>query len=286
MKKLLVLILALSIATIMYNESFAEKNTFFDSVKFIQYLDENTALEEVRNGNLDVYYYTISSDRLENYQAREGLQVFDSTGGSYSILVNPAESEEFNPFSSRDIRFALNYLIDRKLIVNELMGGYGSPIISYYSPSDPEYLTVIEQLEAFNFKYNPALAEEIISRVLKEKGAVKIDDKWQIDAKPIEITIFIRSDDTVRKSIGEILASELQKIGFTIKKYRMESEWSVSTLIFNSPPLWMIFFISMFLIIGNSGFSNSAHSPILNGYESSSNALTVIVRDSGEYDFK
>jgi len=162
MKKLLVLILVLSIPTIMYNESFAEKSTFFDSVKFIQYLDENTALEEVRNGNLDVYYFTISSDRLENYQAREGLQVFDSTGGSYSILVNPAESEEFNPFSSRDIRFALNYLIDRKLIVNELMGGYGSPIISYYSPSDPEYLTVIEQLEAFNFKYNPALAEEII----------------------------------------------------------------------------------------------------------------------------
>ena len=218
MKKLLVLILALSIATIMYNESFAEKSTFFDSVKFIQYLDENTALEEVRNGNLDVYYYTISSDRLENYQAREGLQVFDSTGGSYSILVNPAESEEFNPFSSKDIRFALNYLIDRKLIVNELMGGYGSPIISYYGPSDPEYLTVIEQLEAFNFKYNPVLAEEIITRVLKERGAVKIDDKWQIDAKPIEIKIFIRSDDTVRKSIGEILASKLQKIGFTIKK--------------------------------------------------------------------
>jgi peptide/nickel transport system substrate-binding protein len=202
----------------MYNESFAEKSTFFDSVKFIQYLDENTALEEVRNGNLDVYYYTISSDRLENYQAREGLQVFDSTGGSYSILVNPAESEEFNPFSSRDIRFALNYLIDRKLIVNELMGGYGSPIISYYGPSDPEYLTVLEQLEAFNFKYNPSLAEETISRVLKERGAVKIDDKWQIDEKPIEITIFIRSDDTVRKSIGEILAFELQKIGFTVKK--------------------------------------------------------------------
>jgi len=36
--------------------------------------------------------------------------------------------------------------------------------------------------------------------------------------KPIEITIFIRSDDPVRKSIGEILAGELQKIGFTIKK--------------------------------------------------------------------
>ena len=218
MKKMLVIILAFSVTSIFYDESFAEKNIFFDSVKFIQYLDENTALEEVRNGNLDIYYYTISPDRLESNQNREGLQVFDSAGGSYSILVNPAESEKFNPFSSKDIRFALNYLVDRKLIVNELMGGYGSVIISYYSPSDPEYLTVIEQLETYNFRYNPSLANEIISKVLEEKGAIKINGKWQINESPIEITIFIRSDDPVRKSIGEILSVELEKTGFTIKK--------------------------------------------------------------------
>ena len=218
MKKLLVVILALSIVIVGTNQVFAEKNVFFDSVKFIQYLDENTALEEVRNGNLDIYYYRISSDRLENNQARDGLQVFDSTGGSYSILVNPAESEVFNPFSIQEVRFALNYLVDRKLIVNELMGGYGSPIISYYGPSDPEYLTILEELERFNFKYNPTLAEEIITKALKEKGAVKVDDKWQINETPIEIRIFIRSDDPVRKSIGEILAIELERIGFSVKK--------------------------------------------------------------------
>ncbi|RMW37622.1 MAG: ABC transporter substrate-binding protein [Nitrosopumilus sp.] len=218
MKKLLVVILALSIVIIGTNQVFAEKNVFFDSVKFIQYLDENTALEEVRNGNLDMYYYRISSDRLENSQAREGLQVFDSTGGSYSILVNPAESEVFNPFSIKDVRFALNYLVDRKLIVNELMGGYGSPIISYYGPSDPEYLTILQELEKFNFKYNPNLAEEIITKSLKEKGAVKVDEKWEINGSPIEIRIFIRSDDPVRKSIGEILAIELERIGFTVNK--------------------------------------------------------------------
>jgi len=218
MKKLLVVILALVVVTMMQSHSFAEKNTFFDSVKFIQYLDENTALEEVRNGNLDVYYYTISPDRLETHQAREGLQVFDSTGGSYSIILNPAESEKFNPFSIKEVRFALNYLVDRKLIVNELMGGFGSPIISYYGPSEPEYLTVIEQLESFNFKYNPGLANEIINKALREKGAEKINGEWQINGESITITMFIRSDDPVRKSIGEILAVELEKIGFTVKK--------------------------------------------------------------------
>jgi peptide/nickel transport system substrate-binding protein len=218
MKKMLVIILALSIIIITHNEVFAEKNTFVDSIKFIQYLDENTALEEVRNGNLDMYYYRISSDRLESNQSREGLKVFDSTGGSYSLLVNPAESEKFNPFSSKEARFALNYLVDRKMIVNELMGGYGSPIISYYGPTDPEYLTIIKELETFNFKYNPTLSEEIISKSLIERGAVKIDKKWNIENDEIEIIIFIRSDDPVRKSIGEILSAELENMGFTVKK--------------------------------------------------------------------
>lgn len=218
MKLLLVCILAIVAISLIHNDSFAEKSTFFDSVKFIQYLDENTALEEVRNGNLDMYYYRISSDRLESQKSREGLEVFDSAGGSYSILVNPAESNQFNPFSIKDVRFALNYLIDRKLIVNELMGGYGAPIISYYSPSDPEYLTIVKQLETFDFRYNPVLADEMISNALKEKGAIKSNGQWEINHKPIEITIFIRSDDPVRKSIGEILSSELEKIGFVVRK--------------------------------------------------------------------
>jgi peptide/nickel transport system substrate-binding protein len=218
MKLLLVVILALSVVTLMNNYSFAEKSVFFDSVKFTQYLDENTALEEVRNGNLDIYYERISSDRLEDQKSREGLKVFDSAGGSYSILVNPAESDKFNPFSIKSVRFALNYLVDRKLIVNELMGGYGAPMISYYGPSDPEYLTIIKQLETFNFRYDPSFAEKMISNALKEKGATKENGKWEINHNPIEVTIFIRSDDPVRKSIGEILASELQKIGFTVKK--------------------------------------------------------------------
>ena len=194
----------------------ADKGTFVDEVKFIQYLDENTALEEVRNGNLDLYYYRITSDRIDNAKSREGLQVFDSTGGSYSILLNPAESDKFNPFSIKDVRFALNYLVDRKLIVNELMGGYGTTMISNYGPYDPDYLFIVNELESFHFRYNPSLAEEMISKALVEAGAKKIDGKWTFEGKEIEIIAFIRSDDPVRKSIGEILSSELEKIGFKV----------------------------------------------------------------------
>ncbi|NWK06016.1 ABC transporter substrate-binding protein [Marine Group I thaumarchaeote] len=208
----------LFISPFMLHYSFAEKGTFVDEVKFIQYLDENTALEEVRNGNLDIYFFRVSSDRIESDKAREGIQVFESTGGSYSMLVNPSISDKFNPFSITELRFALNYLIDRNLIVNELIGGYGNAMISNYGIFSADYLSIIEELESFHFKYNPALADEIISHELEGAGAEKIDGLWHYNGKQIEITFFIRSDDPVRKSIGEILSSELEKIGFKVNK--------------------------------------------------------------------
>ncbi|MDE0267099.1 MAG: ABC transporter substrate-binding protein [Thaumarchaeota archaeon] len=195
--------------------------TYVDSVRFVQYLDENTALEEVRGGGLDMYYYHVSSDQLESHQSRQGLNVHESTGGSYSILVNPAVSESaFNPFQDRDVRFALNYLIDRRLVVNELMGGYGVPIISHYGPYDPEYLTVIGRLAAFEFGYNPALAERLISDRMHAMGATRDagNGAWMAGSEPVSVSFFIRSDDPVRKSIGEILASELERMGFVVQK--------------------------------------------------------------------
>ena len=197
---------------------FAEQGSFVDEIKFIQYLDENTALEEVRYGNLDIYYSRISSDRIESQDSRDGIQIFASTGGSYSILVNPSISDKFNPFSITDVRFALNYLVDRNLIVNELLGGHGKSMISNYGIYAADYLSIIDEIESFHFEYNPSYANDLITNALENVGAEKIQDSWYYDGEQIEISFFIRSDDPIRKSIGEILSYELENIGFKVKK--------------------------------------------------------------------
>lgn len=213
MNLLLILFLAFSFGII-----YAEKGTYINEIQFIQYLDESNALEEVKQGNLDMYYSRIPSELLETPESRQNLDVHYVTVGSYSILTNPAEGAKFNPFSNQEIRFALNYLIDRRLVVDELMGGYGIPMVSNYGPYDPDYLSILSEIEKFHFRYNPEYANEVISKILTEKGAQKTEGKWYYNNKPIEITIFIRNDDPIRKSIGEILSSELEKIGFVIHK--------------------------------------------------------------------
>lgn len=216
MKLMLVLLLALFVLGPAVVSG--EKGTNFDKVEFIQYSDDNTAVEEVKNGHLDIYYSAIPIDRLDD-QSKQNLKIFQSSGTSYSLLLNPAISNDtFNPFSIQQVRFALNYLIDRDLIVDEVLNGYGTTMISAYKPYDPDYLLILGELQSFNFKHNPALAEKMITDALEKAGAQKIGTTWYYDSKPIPVTIFIRNDDPVRKSIGEILASQLQGMGFVVKK--------------------------------------------------------------------
>ena len=77
---------------------------------------------------------------------------------------------------------------------------------------------IIDVLESFQFRYNPNLANQIITNHLQDAGAQKINNVWHYENRPIEITFFIRSDDPARKAIGEILSSKLESIGFVVKK--------------------------------------------------------------------
>ena len=212
-----ILLCFLILFTIGVLPAFAQKGTFVNEVQFIQYLDESTAIEEVKKKNLDIYYSRIPAELIQDTDTKN-LQIFYTTGGSFSILTNPAKGNEFNPFYYQKVRFALNYLIDRKLIVDELMSGYGVPMTSNYGPFDPDFLNIVPELEKFHFRYNPELANSMITQALIEAGAKKVQDKWTYNDKPVTVRFFIRNDDPVRNSIGEVISSELEKIGFTVKK--------------------------------------------------------------------
>ena len=188
-----------------------------DTLQFIQYTDKNTALEEIRHSNLDVYLASIPYDRI-TLDDRENLNVYRANGNFYSILVNPATGIEFNPFSTQKARFALNFLVDRDLIVNELLGGHGFEQVANYGKTSPTYLDIIDQVESFNFRYNPAYAKQLLTESLLDSGAVLIDDTWYYEDKPIVLKFFIRSDDPVRKSIGELLAFHLEEFGFVVER--------------------------------------------------------------------
>lgn len=195
------------------------KGPYVDEIQFIHYLDESVAVQEVKAGNLDLYFFRMPLELVSANRNDPNVKVYESVGGSLSILLNPApDPNGLNPFSIQEVRYAMNYLINRQLIVDEILKGFGSPMFSAFSQFEPDYLVLIDTVESFGFSYNPQLAQNMITKALEEHGAVKRSNKWHFKDKPIELKFVIRSDDPRRNAIGELISSELGKVGFTVSK--------------------------------------------------------------------
>lgn len=179
-----------------------KKGAYVDQINFVHYLDENVALQDLKVGKIDMYFFNIPLEVVSDTKNDPNLNVYDTTGGSEALLLNPAPSKnpatvDFNPFSIKQVRFAMNYLLDRDFIVNEILKGYGSPMNDPFGLYSPEYLNIIDTVQSFGFRHNPELAQKIISDALKQAGAVKDvrggdGGKWTYNGKPITIKILIR----------------------------------------------------------------------------------------------
>lgn len=197
------------------------KGPYIDEARFIHYEDENVALEQVRAGELDAYYFRIPLEAAADARNDPRITIYDRLAGSNVLFLNPAPSADdqpFNPFQFREVRFAMNYLIDRDLVVNEFHKGYGSPMADPYGIYSPEYLNIIDTVESFGFRHNPQLAQGMITGAMGSAGAVLEDGKWTYAGEPVVIKMLIRSDDLQRRLIGDDIASKLEDAGFTVQK--------------------------------------------------------------------
>ena len=198
-----------------------EKGPFIDQARFIHRVDENLALEEVKSGFLDTYFFPIPQEAANNAKNDPRLKVYDKTAGSLGFFVNPAPAADpnvLNPFQFKEVRYALNYLIDREFVINEILKGYGNPLMDPFGMYSPEYLNIIGTVESFGFRYNPSLASSMISGPMNAAGATNNNDKWQFNGSPVTVKVLIRQDDVKKQSMGELLASELEKIGFNVQR--------------------------------------------------------------------
>ena len=198
-----------------------EKGAFIDQARFIHRVDENLALEEVKSGFLDAYFFPIPQEAANNAKNDPRLKVYDKTAGSLGFFVNPAPAADpnvLNPFQFKEVRYALNYLIDREFVINEILKGYGNPLIDPFGIYSPEYLNIIGTVESFGFRYNPSLASNMISGAMTAAGATNNNGQWQFNGSPVTVKVLIRQDDVKKESMGELLASDLEKTGFTVQR--------------------------------------------------------------------
>lgn len=196
------------------------------------------AVSRLEANEIDLYSFTVSDPEIfERILANDSLG-YEQAFGSYSELTfNPAGpvfsgSGKLNPFAVPEIREAVNWLIDREYIAEEIYGGMAVPRYLPIHGAFPDYARLVDVARTFELEYasDPARAESVISAEMESLGAERVNGKWHYQGEPVELIFIIRTEDE-RREIGDYLATLFENLGFAVdRQYKNAAEAS---------PIWI-----------------------------------------------
>ncbi|HID34127.1 MAG TPA: ABC transporter substrate-binding protein, partial [Anaerolineae bacterium] len=215
----------------------ARNGAWVDSLVFTVQEDSNLAVAQLESGDIDIYAFTVGEAELfKKVKENPNLRYAQSMGVYNELTFNPVGPEygegELNPFSNPKIREAMNWLVDRNYIAEEIMGGLAVPKFLPVVSAFPDYARYVDTVRAIEAKYayNMDKAQEVITAEMEGMGAELVDGKWTYNGDPVVIKFLIRTEDE-RKEIGDYVANQLEALGFTVDRmYKTSQEAS---------PLWI-----------------------------------------------
>ncbi|MEB2837228.1 MAG: ABC transporter substrate-binding protein [Desulfurococcales archaeon] len=203
-----------------YHANAAYVNTII--IKRIE--DNDAAVGSLMAGSTQGRLFALPRD-LATKLLQAGFKAATPASGLVNILVNPypkCPDGHPNLFANHKARLALQFLIDRDAIVTNIYKGYAIPVLTWFTPYDPDYPHVLSVLAKWNYIIKKGGQKEgikLMTEALQELGAHKgSDGKWYwSDGKPVTVNFVIRTEDE-RRQIGDMLASTLESIGITVNR--------------------------------------------------------------------
>jgi peptide/nickel transport system substrate-binding protein len=222
----------------------ANKGPIVDKILVNAKTQEDIAIKDVAEGKSDVFWYssTGSTYKALTDDVKSKLEVYAVPESTWSLLFNPypnnapyvAKSKKdgkayFNPFAIKEVRFAMNFLINRKQIIDEVLAGAGQPKYSPVTmgqPNSNRYVPIIGRM-GFSDAGNEAKALADIDVAMKaaadlpeNKGKLaKAGQWWSYAGEPIEINFLIRVDDpNGRLKEGRYIADQIEKAGLKVNR--------------------------------------------------------------------
>jgi peptide/nickel transport system substrate-binding protein len=209
------------------------QGAWLDSVIISEEPSSDSGVTRIEAGDIDVYAYNIAEpDIADRIFESESIAYQEAYGNYNEITFNPAgpelEDGSLNPFAVSRIREAMNWLIDRDYIVQEIMGGLARARFVPVNFASKDSAVLAPEIAAIELKYayDPETAEEVITEEMENLGAEKVDGIWQYNGEPVELIALIRTEDE-RLEIGDYVSNLLEDLGFTVTRdYKTSAEAS------------------------------------------------------------
>lgn len=187
-----------------------------DTLEFYSF-GVDQALTELSAGKMDIYITGLKIAASKQLPQNAGVKGFQAPASSISLILNPAPERDgkLNPFSIKEVRQAVNYLVNRQFITQDIYGGLAVPMQVQVSRLDYDYLTVAPVLASSDVSYNSDLARRKIAEAMSAVGAELVDGKWHYEGRPVRIKFLIRVEDE-RRDVGDTIRQALENAGFQV----------------------------------------------------------------------
>jgi len=220
------------------------QGAYLDSIVFFEQPSTSTALSQVSAGTeMQLYAYNLRTLAEKQAAASDpNVRSVRTTGNVIDLFVNPvphgAGVSGFNPFQLQEVRHALNWLVDRDAIIEQVYGGYAVPFISPFHPVQPEYAReagFFRSLDAAN-DYDPVAARQAAFVALSAVPDMSFgaDGRWYYQGVPLTIRFVIRVEDS-RRAVGDYIADRLEALGLTVVRDYRTAASAFSTVYFGPP---------------------------------------------------
>lgn len=181
--------------------------------------DDQTGISDLVSGKILAYDFGVTPSEASTIPST-GFNEYDAPSAWYGLEINPTNTTDtFNPFQFQQVRFALNYLVNRENFVDNILGGQGIPTISVYGGEPDQLVTSGSTAQFSNVTYSVQVANSTIYTALIAAGATfksTSTPQWYWHGQPITVTIFNRSDDPVRDEFDGYLEQQLEAVGFAV----------------------------------------------------------------------
>ncbi len=238
-------------------------------------LTQDVGLADVAAGKADIFMWGVSPATLAQLSEalRQNLKTYESRSSFWSYVFNPVESPElgpgivnttsgevhFNPFAIREVRFAMNYALNRKFLIDEILLGGGEPMFSPIMVSNPFHVWVEPFIREFGFteEGNLELAKQIVDAALTEVAnqlegtdytLEKVTDPdspagfwWKFSGpgvpggeEIVTVKFIVRVEDERREG-GRAFASWIEQTGIKVEIAETERRLAISTVYITNP---------------------------------------------------
>jgi peptide/nickel transport system substrate-binding protein len=203
------------------NKSFWRGAPQIDQLQFVNFKNSDAAVQALRKGDVDVVQKLTAAQFGALKDEPDIKQVKGQGRRFFEMVVNPgATNSENAPIGTghpalRDVRVrqAIDRAIDRKALVDRVLGGYGQVGAGYLPPIFDDYFWTPGPGERRTFDLAAA------NRQLDEAGYAKGPDgvRRTRQGEPLNFDFLLHGDEAADAQVGEFVKQWLRDVGINVE---------------------------------------------------------------------